>query len=130
VQKWNSILIGSEKYSRQFDDQIGVTVPYVVVVSFVALHSLLLFLRHAHHHLLSFDRAVVLAPEKAWHMGSHGFNLRVMHNGRFDGKIHFDRHKEKYSGKGTWYLPWFELYSNTSFLEARDMCLPLIVNEG
>jgi hypothetical protein len=57
VMKWNKILIGTTKYSRKYDDQIGVTVP-----------------------------AAVLAPHRAWEMGQHGITLDVYHNGYLDGQ--------------------------------------------
>jgi hypothetical protein len=57
VQKWNKILIGRTKYSRKYDDQIGVTAP-----------------------------AAVLAPHRAWEMGQHGITLDVFHNGYLDGQ--------------------------------------------
>ena len=57
VMNWFTILIGDMKFSRRYDDQIGVTAP-----------------------------AAVWAPEKSVEMEKHGYDLDVYHNGRFDGK--------------------------------------------
>ena len=56
VMNWNRILIGDTKFSRNYDDQIAVTVP-----------------------------AAVLAPEKAWHMPSKNLTMKVFHNFVMDG---------------------------------------------
>ena len=48
VMKWNRALIGNNKFSRLFDDQIGVTIP-----------------------------AAALAPERSWDMKSLGIYPRV-----------------------------------------------------
>ena len=55
--QWASTLIGDTKFSRRYDDQIGVTVP-----------------------------PAILAPHKAWDMKKHGLNLNVMHNGNVNGR--------------------------------------------
>jgi len=56
VQKWADVLIGDNKFSRFYDDQIGVTVP-----------------------------AAVLAGNRSWGMQSHGIYLDVVHNYLLDG---------------------------------------------
>ena len=56
-EEWGKILVGDTKYSRQFDDQIFVTIP-----------------------------AAVLHPERAWDMHSTGLSLGVWHNRGIDGK--------------------------------------------
>jgi hypothetical protein len=57
VLHWARTLIGDSKFSRQYDDQIGITAP-----------------------------AAVLAPERAWDMAYHGLDMRVFHNFVMDGK--------------------------------------------
>jgi hypothetical protein len=57
VLNWAKILIGDTRFSRRYDDQLGVTVP-----------------------------AAMLAANKSWEMEYHGINLDVFHNGRLDGK--------------------------------------------
>jgi hypothetical protein len=57
VLHWARTLIGDSKFSRQYDDQIGITAP-----------------------------AAVLAPERAWDMAYHGLEMRVFHNFVMDGK--------------------------------------------
>jgi hypothetical protein len=57
VLNWANILIGDTRFSRRYDDQLGVTVP-----------------------------AAMLAPNKSWEMEYHGINLDIFHNGRLDGK--------------------------------------------
>ena len=54
--KWSRTLIGDEFLSRRFDDQLAVTAP-----------------------------AAVWAPERSWHLRSHGIKLNVFHNGILDG---------------------------------------------
>jgi hypothetical protein len=56
VMTWNRELIGDSKFSRLFDDQIGVTIP-----------------------------AAVLAGNRSWDMKSLGIYPRVMHNYVIDG---------------------------------------------
>ena len=56
VLKWHETLIGDSKFYRQFDDQIGVTVP-----------------------------AAVLASNRSWDMRYHGVKLDIIHNYYFDG---------------------------------------------
>lgn len=51
------------RFSRQWDDQIGVTVP-----------------------------AAMLAPDRAWDMRLHGFNQGIHHNGDLDGKEKNTKH--------------------------------------
>ena len=55
--QWANTLIGDTKFSRQFDDQIGITVP-----------------------------SAVLAPDKAWDMTKHGIDLKILHNGNVNGR--------------------------------------------
>ena len=57
VIKWSNVLIGDTKFSRQYDDQIAVTIP-----------------------------AAVLAGDKSWDMRTHGINLQVTHNSCMDGQ--------------------------------------------
>jgi hypothetical protein len=57
VMHWARTLIGDTKFSRMYDDQLGVTMP-----------------------------AAVLAPNRSWYMVEHGINLEVYHNGKLDGK--------------------------------------------
>jgi hypothetical protein len=57
VMKWNRALIGDSKFSRQFDDQIGITVP-----------------------------AAVYASNQTAEMEAMGINLDIFHNGLLDGK--------------------------------------------
>jgi hypothetical protein len=57
VLKWHDVLIGDSKFSRQFDDQIGVTMP-----------------------------AAILAGNRSWDMRYHGIKLDVIHNYLFDGR--------------------------------------------
>ena len=103
VQKWAKILIGNDKFSRQFDDQVMVTVP-----------------------------AAILAPEKARDMRASGFVLEVMHNGQFDGyaRENFNPKEHGYKGKDTWYVPWFEIYGKEKFPEAYETCRTLVKNNG
>lgn len=54
---FNKILVSSHRFSRQWDDQIAVTVP-----------------------------AAMGAPERAWDMRQNGLNLSIWHNGYLDGK--------------------------------------------
>jgi len=54
--KFFKTFIGNNQFSREWDDQIAVTVP-----------------------------AAVLAPEKAWEYKSHGINVSLIHNGDWDG---------------------------------------------
>ena len=56
VMHWQRTLIGDSKFSRNFDDQIAVTVP-----------------------------AAMLAPTKSWHMPSHDMHMKVFHNFVMDG---------------------------------------------
>jgi hypothetical protein len=57
VMKWFQILIGDSKFSRRYDDQIGVTAP-----------------------------AAIWAPNRSWEMEYRGLDMDVFHNGRLDGK--------------------------------------------
>jgi hypothetical protein len=57
VMNWFHILIGDSKFSRRYDDQIGVTAP-----------------------------AAIWAPNRSWEMEYRGLDMDVFHNGRFDGK--------------------------------------------
>lgn len=57
VMKWNRALIGDSKFSRQFDDQIGITIP-----------------------------AAVLAGNRSRDMKSLGIYPRVFHNYVLDGR--------------------------------------------
>jgi hypothetical protein len=57
VMNWFRIMVGDTKFSRRYDDQIGVTVP-----------------------------AAILAPNRSFEMGYRGFDMYVYHNGRLDGK--------------------------------------------
>jgi hypothetical protein len=57
VMKWSRALIGDSKFSRQLDDQIGVTVP-----------------------------AAVYASNQTAEMEAIGINLDIFHNGLLDGK--------------------------------------------
>jgi hypothetical protein len=57
VMHWARILIGDSKFSRKFDDQIGVTIP-----------------------------AALLASNRTWDMRSNGFNMSVFHNHYRDGR--------------------------------------------
>ena len=54
---WSRIMIGENKFSRRWDDQLAVTVP-----------------------------AAMRAPDKAWDMNYHNITLDVYHNGLYDGK--------------------------------------------
>jgi hypothetical protein len=57
VMHWAKTMIGDGFMSREFDDQLAVTVP-----------------------------AAILAPERSWDMYSHGFKLNIFHNAEIDGK--------------------------------------------
>eukprot|EP00934_Nitzschia_sp_Nitz4_P002833 Nitzschia sp. Nitz4//scaffold125_size66327//39968//41549//NITZ4_006133-RA/size66327-augustus-gene-0.8-mRNA-1//-1//CDS//3329534619//2823//frame0 len=57
VMKWLRILIGDAKFSRQFDDQVAVTIP-----------------------------AAALASNRSWHMPHFGLRMGVVHNNRLDGR--------------------------------------------
>ena len=57
VMQWAEIMIGDCFLCRQFDDQLAVTVP-----------------------------PVVLAPERAWDMYKSGVELEIYHNAHLDGK--------------------------------------------
>jgi hypothetical protein len=56
VKKWSRVLIGDTKFSRMYDDQIGVTMP-----------------------------AAVLAGNRSWEMRGHGLHLDMFHNFGLDG---------------------------------------------
>lgn len=56
VMNWQQIMIGDGKFSRNFDDQIGVTMP-----------------------------AAVYAGNRSWDMRYHGLKMSVMHNFVMDG---------------------------------------------
>jgi hypothetical protein len=58
--KWFDILIGNAKFSRQWDDQIAVTIP-----------------------------AAMRAANESWSMNHHGVQLDVYHNQQFDGQRRF-----------------------------------------
>uniref|UniRef100_A0A7R9ZT01 Uncharacterized protein n=1 Tax=Craspedostauros australis TaxID=1486917 RepID=A0A7R9ZT01_9STRA len=58
-QPWMDILIGDTPLHREFDDQVAVTIP-----------------------------AVMLAPNQSWFMPDHGVVLDVFHNGALDGQRH------------------------------------------
>lgn len=60
VMKWAKILVGKTKFSRMFDDQIGVTMP-----------------------------AAVLAGNRSWDMRAHGIKLEVLHSNHMDGDANF-----------------------------------------
>lgn len=60
AMKWAHIMVGKSKFSRMFDDQIGVTMP-----------------------------AAVLAGKHSWDMRSHGINLGVLHSYKLDGQEQF-----------------------------------------
>ena len=51
-------MIGGKRFSREWDDQLAVTVP-----------------------------AAMEAPERSWDMRAHGLHLEVWHNGNIDGKL-------------------------------------------
>jgi hypothetical protein len=55
--RWFDILIGDNKFSRKWDDQLAVTVP-----------------------------AAMRAPTRSWEMGANGVKLDVWHNGLLDGE--------------------------------------------
>jgi hypothetical protein len=55
--RWYDILIGDNKFSRKWDDQLAVTVP-----------------------------AAMRAANRSWEMGANGVKLDVWHNGELDGK--------------------------------------------
>jgi hypothetical protein len=57
AMKWARALIGDEKFSRKFDDQIGLTIS-----------------------------SAVLAPHRSWLMSDHGIQLDVYHNAYLDGQ--------------------------------------------
>jgi hypothetical protein len=56
-QKFLSNLVGDYRFSRQWDDQLGVTIP-----------------------------AVVEAPERSWDARANGINLGIRHHNQLDGK--------------------------------------------
>lgn len=60
VMKWARIMVGNTKFSRMFDDQIGVTMP-----------------------------AAVLAGNRSWDMRYHGVDLGVLHSYHLDGDKQF-----------------------------------------
>ena len=55
--QWSRIMIGDNKFSRRWDDQLAVTVP-----------------------------AAMRAPDKSWDMNYHNITLDVYHNSLIDGK--------------------------------------------
>jgi hypothetical protein len=57
AMKWARALIGDEKFSRKYDDQIGITIS-----------------------------SAVLAPNRSWLMSDHGIQLDVYHNAYLDGQ--------------------------------------------
>eukprot|EP00934_Nitzschia_sp_Nitz4_P005410 Nitzschia sp. Nitz4//scaffold343_size17995//3209//7250//NITZ4_008797-RA/size17995-processed-gene-0.25-mRNA-1//-1//CDS//3329548584//5400//frame0 len=57
---WAEVMIGDSKFSRMYDDQIGVTIP-----------------------------SAVLAGNRSWDMRWHGLNLGVFHSYHLDGDIPF-----------------------------------------
>jgi hypothetical protein len=71
VMKWNRILIGNEKFSRRFDDQIAVTVP-----------------------------VAILAPNQSQEMERAGLKLDVFHNFKLDGKYQVGGFKSYWSKYG------------------------------
>ena len=60
AMKWARVMVGNTKFSRMFDDQIGVTMP-----------------------------AAVLAGNRSWDMRYHGLNLGVLHSYKLDGQEQF-----------------------------------------
>ena len=55
---WFRIMIGRNKFSRRWDDQLAITIP-----------------------------AAMRAPEKSWDMNSHNITLEVYHNSFYDGSV-------------------------------------------
>ena len=90
-------------YSREWDDQIAVTIP-----------------------------AAFENPEKAWDMRQHGFNMSVMHNGRYDGKdmvglgLGSNPNRTVYSFLDFWHKKKGRDYFNVG----REMCEPYLIFGG
>jgi hypothetical protein len=57
VTRFLDVMIGGKRFSREWDDQLAVTIP-----------------------------AVMEAPDRSWDMRSRGINLQVWHNGYLDGQ--------------------------------------------
>jgi hypothetical protein len=71
AMKWARVMVGNTKFSRMFDDQIGVTMP-----------------------------AAVLAGNRSWDMRSHGINLGVLHSYKLDGQEQFGGFLNYWKKKG------------------------------
>ncbi len=71
VMKWAHVMVGNTKFSRMFDDQIGVTMP-----------------------------AAVLAGNRSWDMRYHGINLGVLHSYHMDGDEPFGGFLNYWKNKG------------------------------
>lgn len=71
VMKWAKILVGKSKFSRMFDDQIGVTMP-----------------------------TAVLAGNRSWDMRSHGIKLEVLHSNHMDGDANFGGYLSYWKSSG------------------------------
>jgi len=98
--KFFQILTETTPFSRQWDDQIAVTVP-----------------------------AAIMAPQLAWSMREHGFNLSIYHHGDRDGRI-----QEPFYPKG--YRSWFKGIGGRQppggamWKDANDTCYEMITRGG
>jgi hypothetical protein len=76
--KWLKLMVGDYRFSRKWDDQLGVTIP-----------------------------AAFEAPERVWDLQKHNMTLMIRHNGQYDGKGSYVkvRSPEKWwvkEGRGNW----------------------------
>ena len=83
VSAWSKILTEANKFSRKWDDQLAVTLP-----------------------------PAILAPNRSWHMGSHGIRLNVFHNQKLNGR-------EQPVPAG--FKAWFKKHGH-NFPEGRARC--------
>jgi hypothetical protein len=83
AMKWARVLIGDTKFSRMFDDQIGVTMS-----------------------------AAVLAGDRAWDMRYHGLHMNVVHNFLMDGQDPFGGFLYFWNTKGNVKKSFPEAYAN------------------
>lgn len=74
--KWAKVMVGDSKFSRMYDDQIGVTMP-----------------------------AAVLAGNRSWDMRYHGLNLGVLHSYKLDGQQQFGGFLKYWKNEGRTAFP-------------------------
>ena len=89
------ILVESQRFSREWDDQLAVTIP-----------------------------PAMEAPDKAWDLRFHGWNLSIFHNGHIDGKG-----RESPVRDSSYRTYWNETVRHQWAL-ANRMCHPLVKFTG